>query len=462
MKTQTAELDLTKAENLDSAFDELEKLFRQHFYAEIPLNEFFDILMSCGDIPDIFCQKAGLDFQTEIEVFWNAQQPKNDSKNTPKKEGFVLPVFTFDEFLNYDPTPESFLIEGILPENAPTVLYGAGGVGKSYLTLQQAVAIATGLPYLDKFEVKEKRQVLIIAQEDSKNQIHWRLKRIVNHLCQVHKISASDIAQDLKNIIAVDFSSLRENNRGMKRTFTDPSEEFLNCIKATCLDYGNVGLIIADPLNKLYGADMNDNETATQFMLNVEDLCETLNVTVEILHHKNKAADNVKYRSYSAGGSMGAASFINGARHSIEVDKANKQNDNVHSEEKNKTFIHNIAKSNYMADGDSRIFYMQKNDEGVLYFYDAEQAKIKRNEQLMEAQTTSPENRKKDKLTKEFINVLSNGKKLKKMELYDALNLNRSNGVKKLKKALELGIVLEDKNTNEIYLNTEESDETSK
>ena len=43
--------------------------------------------------------------------------------------------------------------------------------------------------------------------------------------------------------------------------------------------------------------------------------------------------------------------------------------------------------------------------------------------------------------------------------MYDALNISRQAGVKKLKKALELGIVLEDENTNEIYLNTEESDE---
>ncbi len=423
------EIDQNLAQNIDSAVEELDRIFTHFYLPDLPLEEFRARLEPCLDELHTFAKSAGLTLDEEIKLYYTSQ-PDSDIK-----EGVVLPTFNFAEFLTYEPAPEKFLIEGILPENTPAVLYGTGGVGKSYLTIQQAVSLATGLPYLDRFEVKEKRQVLIIAQEDSKNQIHLRIKRILEHLCEVHGLNPKDLAEDLKNIVAVDFSQLRKDHRKMKRNLTDPSEEFFNSIKQTVNTLGNVGLIIADPLNKLYGSDMNANDLATEFMLRIEDLCETLDVTIEIIHHKNKTSDSVKFRSYGAGGSMGAASFINGARHAIEVDKANKQNDKIPSEDRGNTFLHNISKSNYMADGDDRIFYMRKNDNGVLYYFDIEKLRIEREKNQERLQLERQED-----LALKCRTALDRGP-LRKMAFYEAIGYEKSTGAKKLKEALTLELV---------------------
>jgi len=137
---------------------------------------------------------------------------------------------------------------------------------------------------------------------------------------------------------------------------------------------------------------------------------------------------------------MGAASFINGARHAIEVDKANKQNDKIPSEDRGNTFLHNISKSNYMADGDERIFYMRKNTNGVLYYFDIEKLRIEREKNQERLQLERQED-----LALKCRTALDRGP-LRKMAFYEAIGYEKSTGAKKLKEALASNIVaLDDK-----------------
>lgn len=47
-----------------------------------------------------------------------------------------------------EPGPTQWLIEGFLPKGVPTVLYGDGGTGKSYLAARIASSVATGIDFL--------------------------------------------------------------------------------------------------------------------------------------------------------------------------------------------------------------------------------------------------------------------------------------------------------------------------
>jgi len=47
-----------------------------------------------------------------------------------------------------EPTPRIEIVERLMPEGYPTILYGDGGVGKSYLALGIATCVATGQPFV--------------------------------------------------------------------------------------------------------------------------------------------------------------------------------------------------------------------------------------------------------------------------------------------------------------------------
>ena len=79
-----------------------------------------------------------------------------------------------------EPEPPKFIIDDWLPAGYATLFAGHGGIGKSAIALYQAVCIAMGLPF---FGLKTKRRrVLYLSCEDRMPVLHWRLKRICEHL----------------------------------------------------------------------------------------------------------------------------------------------------------------------------------------------------------------------------------------------------------------------------------------
>ena len=71
----------------------------------------------------------------------------------------------------------SWLVDKIIPENAVNVLYGAGGVGKTWLILDIARCIGNGKPWLDNHECV-KRPVVYVDFENSLPVLNERLKKL--------------------------------------------------------------------------------------------------------------------------------------------------------------------------------------------------------------------------------------------------------------------------------------------
>lgn len=74
--------------------------------------------------------------------------------------------------------PVRYLIEGVLPEGL-TLLAGKPKLGKSWLTLDMALAVATGGNVLGK--ATEAGDVLFLALEDNKRRLQARMKRLFGH-----------------------------------------------------------------------------------------------------------------------------------------------------------------------------------------------------------------------------------------------------------------------------------------
>ena len=84
-------------------------------------------------------------------------------------------TFTVDELLNADLPEQKWLVNELIPVGLVS-LAGRPKVGKSWMALQLAVAVATGGRFLDK--QVEQGAVLYIALEDGKKRLKNRLEAI--------------------------------------------------------------------------------------------------------------------------------------------------------------------------------------------------------------------------------------------------------------------------------------------
>lgn len=73
----------------------------------------------------------------------------------------VLPLLTFEDLLAL-PDP-SWLVDGLIPSSGLSVLYGRPGAAKSFVALDWALSVATGLPWFGR-DV-ERRWVVYVAAE---------------------------------------------------------------------------------------------------------------------------------------------------------------------------------------------------------------------------------------------------------------------------------------------------------
>ena len=84
-------------------------------------------------------------------------------------------VITAADLLEKEFPPPEWLIEGLLPEGL-TVLSGAPKIGKSWLSLQLALAVTTGRPIFGRAPASEKG-VLLLALEDNERRLQTRITK---------------------------------------------------------------------------------------------------------------------------------------------------------------------------------------------------------------------------------------------------------------------------------------------
>lgn len=86
------------------------------------------------------------------------------------REGFMI--------ANTDYPPPVFVVDKLVPQGL-TIAAGRPKVGKSWLALQMAIAVALGEPVLKTFRVAMPGKVLYLALEEPEWRTHHRLKQIV-------------------------------------------------------------------------------------------------------------------------------------------------------------------------------------------------------------------------------------------------------------------------------------------
>lgn len=219
-----------------------------------------------------------------------SQSLRKRRKSTQEKDdGFV----SYRDLMTRSLPRSSWLVEGIWSEGAHGLLAGEPKSFKTLITLDLAVSVASGTPFLGRFPVPKQGPVIIIQEENAMGDIQDRLRRITMSRGEGPSLHANGNGGH-----TIDFgknlSILVRSNKG----FSLVEDEDLRMLERVIVKY-EPALVVLDPLYLL--APGIDEDSAVQMTPILKDLLrlkQKHGVGIMIVHHyKKKSKDNVSTRT---------------------------------------------------------------------------------------------------------------------------------------------------------------------
>lgn len=165
-----------------------------------------------------------------------------------------------------DPGPTPFLVEQLLVEQAIAAVQGAPKVGKTWMSLELAVSIVTGLPAFGQFEVLQG-PVVMILEESGRAALHRRLGALAR--------GRAIKPDQLRDLHFAANRRVRLNDQGWRdRILSDTAK-----LKPRLISF--------DPLVRVKGAGTreNDQDEMGPILDFLRDLREATEASVAFIHH---------------------------------------------------------------------------------------------------------------------------------------------------------------------------------
>ena len=224
-----------------------------------------------------------------------ANAPEQPQSHSP---GSLTPI-NWSDLADHDPEPAHFHVPGWLPARTTTILSANGGVGKSNLSLQLAVGLATGQPWLN-IEVGQCR-VLLISAEDESRTVHFR----VANICQDLRIGMLDLKDRLVVYDVTDQDCVLWRNGA-------PTEKMQWLADATVRHRADV--VIVDNASDVFAANENDRAEVRGFMRCLNAIAHGTGAAVLLLAHVDKASVRMGAGTDSQSTYSGSTAWNNSAR----------------------------------------------------------------------------------------------------------------------------------------------------
>lgn len=217
--------------------------------------------------------------------------------------------------VNYTESGEEkpFIRKGIVGQ-----IVGAGGVGKTHILAQLALALATGTPWLEIYPVEKKGHVFMGLGENGEDDVHRLLWKTAENLCMKHKETFLHEAEKLLAVASFTGKDATFIRKGLPTPFY---QTFLKELQDKEPPEG-WACIILDPISRFMGLDSeNDNASATQFISLLERLSLELNGRPTVLfgHHMNKSSLATAHTDQGA--SRGSSAITDGVRWQANLEK---------------------------------------------------------------------------------------------------------------------------------------------
>lgn len=178
-----------------------------------------------------------------------------------------------------------WLVDSTLPTGKVIILASPPGVGKSFMSLDLAVAVTappdTGPYSCFGGEVKANGRAVFISAEDDVEELHRRIEALTTlRSDRLHVASLPDLGH---------FSFVH----GDPRNGLQPTAKWAD-LKEQILGLGDVKLIIVDTLQALSAGDLNAAEIAQAMMDQLTGLASQTGAAVFALHHLTKGTGLTK------------------------------------------------------------------------------------------------------------------------------------------------------------------------
>lgn len=197
------------------------------------------------------------------------QHPKLDKSFIPES----IRDEKLTEMINSPIIERKIIAEGLLYEKTCIMFSSEPGIGKSTLSIQVAVELASGLPVFGYFDVPEPIKVLYIQAERDIIETIERLKVInVNMKIPVNNLAITDQYQKL------DLMNPRH------------AELFIECIKRDC---PNAKVIFIDPIYATVKGGLKEDVGASHFTRVMSRLQKELGCTIWLNHHTVKQTHEI-------------------------------------------------------------------------------------------------------------------------------------------------------------------------
>lgn len=224
------------------------------------------------------------------------------TKSEPKTTDQPWSYVTHDEIFLKKPESKP-IIDGLLYEDEPTIIYSEGGVGKSLLTQDMAMHLAAGKPDLwEKFSIPKHRTTLFIQSENS-----WAA---VNQRTHLKSAGDPDLKRGFSNVFYPQIhESIQIAGFVTDEAFRNKIYELVKNIEKE--NECKIDLIVFDPLISFHEAEENDNSRMRTTLDFISEIAARIKATPAVLHHANKQ-----------GGIRAASSIRDWARNVIKLTDA--------------------------------------------------------------------------------------------------------------------------------------------
>jgi KaiC/GvpD/RAD55 family RecA-like ATPase len=205
-----------------------------------------------------------------------------------------FPRYTLKDLRNHKIDPSKYVMgaSGFMKKGACTMLVGSSGMGKSVMTMQVALCIATGTDFLGCMKVHKPRKVLLMQAENDDDILKRDIESIVKNL----KLDAALVQ---KNLIIEHVYGTSD------MSFVDYMEKLLIELKPE--------VVIVDPYQSYITGNMNTSDSFDLWKTVVDILIKQHDVSLLLVTHTGKPRDvddwNTREMQYLSTGASNQQNF---------------------------------------------------------------------------------------------------------------------------------------------------------
>lgn len=201
---------------------------------------------------------------------------------------------------------EEIIVKNWADELTISLVAGETKVGKSLLCLQLGTCIATGQDFLG-FYIPRARRVLYIQQEIKESDIKRRWKK-----------TASTLTAEQKKALDENFKYVTTTGHPLKLTEPKDKAELFGHVKEAKPD-----IVMLDPMLTFHDKKEGKSEDMSIVFDHIQDLMNTFNTAVLMVHHFRKAGNNDE--SSSVDKARGSSVITDRPDFIITVERINKK-----------------------------------------------------------------------------------------------------------------------------------------